>query len=103
MGAGSSGRLISRLCVVTSEGIHRMRTTVLIAALALISFPASAQDTVLYTGVNGPPEGWADGYKYSLSSAAQCRKLMTEGPKTAEARRGLTCITRDKRPKLPMS
>lgn len=77
-----------------------IRTGALAALLALgLSGPAAAE-TVLYTGVNGPPPGWAEAMTYSIRSAADCRKLLaTVRP---EQRRGLSCISRvDPNAKLP--
>lgn len=80
-----------------------MRKLILAAVFIAIAYPAAAQDATLYSGVNGPPEGWTDGYKYSLKTAAECKKLMLRVPLDAPSRPLTTCITRDKRPKPPTS
>jgi hypothetical protein len=80
-----------------------MLKLVVAAILAIVAGPALAQDTVLYSGANGPPEGWADGYKYSLATATECKRLMSRVPLNAPSRPLTTCITRDKRPRPPTS
>lgn len=82
----------------------------LVAALMVPSSVPTAQavdqiysDTQLYSGANGPPPGWADGYTYSIRSASECKRLMSRVPLDARDRNLLSCITRDKRPQAPTS
>ncbi len=73
----------------------------LLAAVLIIA-QSLAPEVHLYAGVNGPPPGWADGLKHSLSSLRACKTLFAAVSKGKE--RGLSCIVRiDPRAQPPMS
>jgi hypothetical protein len=61
-------------------------------AAVLIFAHSQAPEVHLYAGVHGPPPGWADGLKHSVSSFRACKKLFAEVPKGQE--RGMSCIVR---------
>jgi hypothetical protein len=74
-----------------------------LVALLLIVATAAQAEVILYAGVNGPPPGWADAKTYSLSSSAECRRLIGQLP-DSPAKKMIGCLVRiDPNAKLPMS
>jgi hypothetical protein len=83
-------------------GVLSYITMMILLAAVLIIAQSQAPEVHLYAGVHGPPPGWADGLKHSLSSVRACKALFAGVPKGQE--RGLSCIVRvDPKALIPTS